>query len=710
MSRKDSRRDFLDGLFRPRSIAVVGASRRKGHIAREILRNLVTYEFPGAVYPVNPNADTVQSIKCYPSVLAIQDDIDLAFIVVPRKLVARVVEECGIKGVRGIVVITAGFKEIGKSGVEEERRLLQSVRRHGMRMVGPNCMGIINTHPSWKMNGTFAGKEPDRGRVGFMSQSGAIGAVLLSYAAKVGLGFSMFVSVGNKADVSANDLLEYWETDPDTDVILLYMESFGNPRKFVPIARRITKEKPIVAVKSGRTVQGARAASSHTGAMADNETVADALFEQTGVLRVTSVRSQFDVAKALAAGYLPKGDRIGIITNAGGPGILLTDAIVQQGLRLAEFEKKTVEALRGSLPEEASLVNPVDIIASAGAKSYSFALDKVAQDANVDAMIVVFVPPLMIDLDEVIRSILEIRRRTDKPILSCIMGTIEGAEGTIDLDRHRVPNYSFPDSAAHSMAMLVKYAAWKRKPAGKLPAFDVHRKKAEKIILQAAASGGGWLAPADVREVLTAYGIDVVPSAVARGVPEAVRLARKFGYPVVMKVVSPDVIHKTDVGGVVVDVRNDAEVKKAFEDIRRSLKASAAGARLEGVEVQPLVREGREIIMGMQFDPRSGPLLMFGLGGIFAETMKDAAFRICPITDLEAREMLESLRGIRILRGARGEKPVDTGKLEEMLLRLSQLVTEFHQIETFDINPVLAREKGKPTVAVDARMKIAPAP
>jgi acetyl coenzyme A synthetase (ADP forming)-like protein len=700
---RQERREDLDGLFRPRTIAVVGASRRKGQIGREILRNLVSFEFPGAVYPVNPMADTVQSIRCHPSILAIQDEIDLAFIVVPKKLVPRIVEECGIKGVRGLVVITAGFKEIGARGVEEEKNLLRSVRKYGMRMVGPNCMGIINTHPSYRMNGTFAGKEPIQGKVGFMSQSGAVGAVLLTYAAKVGLGFSMFVSVGNKADVSANDLLEYWEKDPETDVILLYMESFGNPRKFVSIARRITRTKPIIAVKSGRTVQGARAASSHTGAMADNETVIDALFEQTGVLRVSSVRSQFDVAKALTAGFLPGGDRIGIVTNAGGPGILLTDAVIQNGLRLADFEKKTTEALRSKLPEEASLTNPVDIIASGGAESYHFAIETVLRDPNVDA---VFVPPLRIDVNEVIRAIIDIRKKSDKPILSCIMGTIEGAEGTIDLDRHGVPNYSFPDSAAASMAMLVKYANWKRKPRGRVPEYKVNKNKVDKIIRRSSDAGGGWLDPPDVRDILTAYGIPMVESSVARSASDAARISRKLGYPVVMKVLSPDVIHKTDVGGVVKDVRNDREVKKGFEAIRASLKASAGRARFEGVEVQPLVREGREIIMGMQLDPRAGPLLMFGLGGVFAETMKDVTFRICPITDLEAGEMLESLRGFQILKGVRGEKPVDMERLKDMLLRLSQLVCEFHEIETFDINPVLAREKGKPTVAVDARMKV----
>jgi len=701
-----TRRDFLDGLFRPKTIAVIGASRRKGQIGREILKNLVDYGFPGAVYPINPNAETVQSIKCHPSVLAVQDNIDLAFIVVPRKNVLKVVEECGIKGVRGLVVITAGYKEIGEIGARDEAELLRVVRKYGMRMIGPNCMGLINTHPSYRMNGTFAGSEPLRGKVGFMSQSGAIGAVMLNYAARVGLGFSMFVSVGNKADVSANDLLEYWETDPDTSVILLYMESFGNPRKFVPIARRISKVKPIVAVKAGRTVQGAKAASSHTGAMASNESITDALFEQTGVLKVSSVRSLFDVAKALSAGYLPNGDAIGIVTNAGGPGILLVDAIIQSGLRLAQFETKTVHTLKKHLPEEASILNPVDVIASAGAQSYKFALEAVAADRNVDAMIVVFVPPLMIEIDEVIKAILDIRKKTRKPILSCIMGTIEGAEGTLNLDKHGVPNYSFPDNVAHAMAMLVKYANWKRRPEGKIRSFNVAKKKAETIIKRYLDRGGGWLNSIDARELLRAYGVETVRTEIAVNAKEAIKISNRIGYPVVMKVSSPDVIHKTEVGGVVIDVRNDEEVKESFERIYKSLLSAKIDARFSGVEIQPWVKGGKEVIIGMQLDPKAGPVLMFGLGGIFAETIKDVVFRICPITDLEAHEMIESLKGVSILKGVRGEKPVDMKKLEEILLRLSQLVTDFHQIETFDLNPVIAREYGKPTQVVDVRIKL----
>lgn len=707
MSRRAPKRNTtLDPVFRPRSIAVVGASRRKGHIGWEIMKNLIAYGFQGAVYPVNPNAETVHSIKCYKSILAIQDDVDLAFIVIPRKHVLRVVEECGIKGVKGIVVITAGYREIGEEGKREEEQLLQVVRKHGMRMVGPNCMGVINTHPSFRVNGTFAGHEPLRGRVGFMSQSGAVGAVLLSYASKVGLGFSMFVSVGNKADVSGNDLLEYWETDPDTDVILLYIESFGNPRKFFPIARRISKKKPIIAVKSGRTLQGAVAASSHTGALADSEAVTGALFEQTGVLRVDSVRSLFDVAKALTAGYLPEGDRIGIVTNAGGPGILLTDAVIQLGMRLADFAPQTIQKLKRHLPQEASFKNPVDIIGSSNIKTYHRAIEIVSADANVDALIVVFVPPLMFEVEDVIKAITDIRKKTQKPMLSCIMGTIEGAEGTIVLDRHKIPNYSFPDSAAYAMSMLYKYATWKRRPEGNYINFKVNRRKARAVIDAAVRTRKQWLDYESVRQLLSAYGIQMVQSYRASSEEEAVAMADKVGYPVVLKVVSPDVIHKTEVGGVIVDVRNEKEVVEGFRKIRRSVMERVGGVKFEGVSIQPMVRDGKELIIGMQITPKSGPLLMFGLGGIFAEAIRDVTFRICPITDLDADEMIESVKGIEILKGMRGEKAVDINKLKEILLRISQLVCDFHDIETFDINPLLARPEGERSVAVDARVKI----
>ncbi len=708
MDASDSPRSTtLDALFRPRSIAVIGASRRKGAIGFEIMRNLINYEFPGAVYPVNPNAQTVHSIRCHASVLAIQDEVDLAFIVVPRPLVRKAVEECGIKGVKAIVVITAGFKETGGEGESEEAAILQAVRKHGMRMLGPNCMGLINTHPERQLNGTFARQVPLMGRVGFMSQSGALGVVLLDYASRMNLGFSMFASVGNKADVSGNDLVEYWENDPDTDVICLYLEDFGNPRKFIPLARRVTRRKPIVAVKSGRTLQGALAASSHTGALAGTmEAGTQALLEQNGILRVNTVRQIFDVAKALVAGRYPRGDRIGIVTNAGGPGVLITDAMVHLGMKVPPFTAETQNKLRAHLPLEAAVGNPVDIIGSGDAESYRQALDAVGSDPNVDALMVVFVPPVMVSVSEVSRAILEARRRLEIPMLACIMGGTGDEEILAELDHCGIPNYEFPDSAAVAMSSLVRYAQMRARPAGVVRTFDVDAEAASGAIASARARGGGWLAAREVRALFEAYGIPFVESGRAADRDEAVKVASRLGYPVVLKVDSLDVLHKTDVGGVQVDVRSDEEVARGFDRMIEAVREAQPDARVDGVIVQPMLRRGREVILGMTLDPAFGPLIMFGLGGIFAEVLRDAAFRIAPLTDLDARQMLEGLRGEAYLRGVRGEGPVDFEGLSEILLRLSQLVMDFHEIEEFDINPFLACPEGQVSAAVDARVRI----
>lgn len=701
------RSTILDSLFRPRSIAVIGASRRKGAIGFEITRNLINYEFPGAVYPVNPKADTVHSIRCHKSVLAIQDDVELAFIAVPRPLVLRCVEECGLKGVKAIVVITAGFKEVRGDGEDEEAKVLEAVRRHGMRMLGPNCMGLINTHPERHLNGTFARQTPLMGRVGFMSQSGALGVVLLDYASRMNLGFSMFASVGNKADVSGNDLVEYWENDPDTDVICLYLENFGNPRKFIPLARRVTRSKPIVVVKSGRTLQGAQAASSHTGALAGTmEAGTQALLEQNGILRVNTVRQLFDVAKALVAGRYPEGNRIGIVTNAGGPGVLITDAMVHLGLHVPPFAPETQERLRKHLPVEAAVGNPVDIIGSGDAESYRQSLDTVSSDPNIDALIVVFVPPVMVSVNEVAKAILEARRKTDLPMLTCIMGGTGDEEFLADLDHSGVPNYEFPDSAAVAMASLVKYARLRKRPEGGLVSFDVDRESASGVIGSARKRGGGWLVEDEVRALFGAYGIPFVSSVKATSEDEAVKAAGEMGYPVVLKVDSPDVLHKTDVGGVLVDMRNEKEVRQGFGRVVEAVREAKPDAQVDGVIVQQLLKRGKEIILGMTLDHSFGPLIMFGLGGIFAEVLRDTSFRIAPLTDHDAEEMIEGLRGESYLRGVRGEGGVDFGQLRDVLLRLSQLVMDFHEIEEFDINPFLACPSGEESAAVDARVRI----
>jgi len=693
----------MDALFRPRSVAVVGASRKRNTIGREILRNLVDFGFEGPVYPVNPTADAVHSMRAYPSLDAVPGPVDLAIITVPRDLVPGVVEECGRKGVRGVVTITAGFREVGAEGAEIERRLRETVAAHGMRMVGPNCMGIVNTEPDVRLNATFAASLPERGNVGFISQSGALGEAILADAAEANLGVAMFVSMGNKTDVSGNDLLEYWEDNPDVQVILMYLESFGNPGKFTNLARRVTRKKPVIAVKAGRTAAGARAASSHTGSIVGMDVAVESLLEQCGVLRVSTMDELFVKASALANQPLPAGDRVAIVTNAGGPGILCTDACIGAGLRLAELTEETTRALRRALPPEASLANPVDMIASADAGRYRAALDLVQRDPNVDGIVAIFVSPIMIDAYEVARAIAEASDGTT-PILSVFMGKQRSEEGADLLRAKRVPLYRFPEEAAQAMAAMNRYRVLRDAPQGEEVRFDVDRERAARAIADARERGRTELPPAAVVEVLEAYGFPVAPSRVAATTAEAIAASIELGYPVVLKVESERISHKTDVGGVRVDLRNGDEVGTAFEEMMRRVRERDPGAR---VRVQKMVRGGREVILGMSRDPQFGPLLMFGLGGVFVEVMRDVSVRIHPLTDVGATTMIERIKGYPLLAGARGEPPVALDLVHEALLRLSQLVGDFRDdLAELDVNPLIVTERREVSFVVDARISL----
>lgn len=691
----------LDCIFRPRSIAVVGASRKKGSIGYEILHNLVSGDYNGKVFPVNPKAEVIHSIKCYPSVSDIPDTVDMAVIVVPSFLVPGVVEECGVKGVRGLVVISAGFKETGQKGAELELEVLKIVRKYEMRMVGPNCMGVVSTDPTVLMNATFARIPALRGRIGFMSQSGALGEAILEYAQAVETGFSVFASVGNKADVSGNDLLEYWEHDPNTEVILLYLESFGNPRRFKEIARRTSRNKPIVAVKAGTTYAGARAASSHTGALVSREVATDSLFEQCGVLRVTSIEELFDVSSALANQPLPEGDRVAIVTNAGGPGILATDACVNLGLKVEPLSEDTMRKLTGILPPEASVQNPVDMIASAGPENYKKCLELVLKDPKVDALIAIFVSPVITDPQAIAEAVIAGTKNAKKPVLACFMGNVKvGVEEGVEKKR-RIPFYIFPESAARSLAAMEKYKRWRDKPEGTIIDYKVDKDRAAAAIGKAQA--GSPLAADLVWEVLSAYGLKVARTREASSSGQAVEAAEEMGYPVVMKISSPKIMHKTDVGGVIKDIRSANDVVTAFKTMRAAFPQ--AGAKLR-VAVQPMIESGREVIMGATQDPVFGPLIMFGLGGIYVETLRDVSFRIHPITDVDAVEMIDSIRGRALLEGVRGEAAVHKESMVDTLLRVSQLMTDFPGIKELDINPFMAHADKSLCKIVDAKIVI----
>lgn len=695
----------LDAIFRPRSVAVIGASRQKQTIGREILRNLVDFEFHGPVYPVNPAADVVHSMPCYASVLDIPAEVDLAVITVPRDRVLQVVDQCGRKGVRGLIVITAGFKEVGADGARLEAQLRRKLLRHRMRMVGPNCMGVMNTEPEVRLNATFAAAVPGRGNVGFVSQSGALGEAILADAAQSGLGVAMFVSMGNKTDVSGNDLLEYWENDPSVHTILMYLESFGNPRRFTQIARRVTRRKPIITVKAGRTAAGARAASSHTGSMIELDVAAESLLEQCGVLRVSSMEEMFVQAAALSNQPLPRGDRVAVVTNAGGPGILCTDACIGLGLRLAELSLATRRALERILPPEASTANPVDMIASADAARYRGALEKVKKDPHVDGIVAIFVSPIMIDAFEVARAIADAADGS-KPLLSVFMGKQRSQEGVEELRRRRVPVYRFPEDAASAMAAMAHYRTLRDRPVGRVVLFDVDRERARRALARARRAGRIVLSPAEVHEVLAGYGFPLAPDRVVLTAADAIAAARELGYPVVMKIASESITHKTDVGGVKVDLRNADEVGAAFDDLVGRLRRRDPGLR---VRVQRLIQGGRELILGMVRDPQFGPLLMFGLGGIFVEVLRDVSVRIHPLTDLGARTMIERVQGYPLLAGARGEPAVALPLVQECLLRLSQLVGDFEEdLAELDLNPLIVTERARDSFVVDARIALVP--
>lgn len=695
----------LDKIFKPRSVAVIGASRKKLTIGREIIHNLVEGEFTGPIYPVNPNADSIHSIKCYPSVAEIPGDVDLAIITVPKQFVLGVVDECGAKGIKGLVVITAGFKEVGPEGAELESALVAKVNKYGMRMVGPNCMGVINTDSRTQLNGTFAPTPLNKGHISFISQSGALGVAILENATSLDLGISMFASIGNKPNISGNDLLQYWRDDSQTRVILMYLESFGNPRKFIELARSITRFKPIIAVKSGRTAAGARAASSHTGALAGPDIVVDAMLRQAGVIRVNSIEQMFDLAMAFDKQPLPPGDHVAILSNAGGPAIMATDALIGNGLRLAELTQMTKEALRKVLPMEASANNPVDTTAGGDARIYGEALEILLSDPNVDSLISIFVPPITVFSKDVAMKIIEAAKtHPAKTIVCCLMS--QDKEVLTFLRQEGIPVFTFPESAAMSLAAMNEHRKWRMKREGSVRHFECDTATVQKVIARARSAKRFQLDSEDVLAILKAYGFRTVSSQLAKSDADAAAFAKTINSSVVLKVHSAKIVHKSDVGGVQVDLRNEQEVLQGYRRILDNLKNHHLEKEMEGVMVQEMVKGGREVVLGMSMDPQFGPVIMVGLGGIYVEVLKDVAFKIAPITDVDADEMIQSLRSFPLLKGIRGEKSVHLATLIEYLQRLSQLVTDFSEISEIDINPLMMFENAKDCKVVDARIKL----
>jgi acetyl coenzyme A synthetase (ADP forming)-like protein len=702
----------LRPFFRPKAVAVVGASRQPTAIGHRALEALVRNHFQGPVYAVNPQAAVVGCRRTYPSVRDLPEPVDLAVVAVPREAVLGVVDDCAARGVRALVIFTAGFAETGAGGRELQKQLVDKVRGYGMRMIGPNCMGLLNTDPAVQLNATFVPVFPPPGRVAMSSQSGALGLAILAAAHRFQLGLSTFVSVGNKADVSGNDLLQYWEDDPGTDVILLYLESFGNPRRFARIARRVSQRKPIVALKSGRTRAGGRAAGSHTAALVASDVAVDALFHQTGVIRAETLEEMFDLAALLGSQPLPPGQRVGIITNAGGPAILCADVCEAGGLVLPELSGALKAQLAAGLPAAASVANPIDLIASAGPAEYRQTVERVLASGEVDALLVIYLPVDPAETAAVLDALREgvTRARTTgaagRPVLACLMAE-EGVRVPLDFGTEKIPTYAFPEAAARVLSRAAAYAAWRNQPPGVIPDFDdLDHSSAQAVCRQALAErGASWLSADELRSVLQSVRLPLAAGGVATTPEGAVELARRVGFPVAVKLASSRLVHKTDVGGVHLHLEDADAVRRAFAAIRQRLARDQQAEAMEGVVVQPMVT-GVEVMVGVTQDPLFGPLIAFGLGGIHVEILADVSFRVTPLTDRDAADMVRSIRGYRLLQGYRGHPPADVEALEEVLLRVSQLVEAVPEISELDLNPIFALPPGEGCRVVDARIQV----
>ena len=693
---------MLDMFFDPKAIAIIGASTDSTKLGYQVLSNLVESGFGGDIYPINPSADEILGLKAYPSVLDAPGPVDLVAILIPARFVAGVLRESGEKGAKGAIIISAGFGEAGPEGVEREQELLDIAGEYGMRIVGPNCLGIID--PYVPMNVSFAAGTPKSGTIAFMSQSGALCTAILDYALAETIGFSHFVSVGNKADIDEVALLEAWGPDERTNVIIAYIEGLGDGAQFIETARQAARQTPIIAVKAGRTASGSRAVASHTGSLAGSDEAYDAGFRQAGVLRAKTVEELFDYSTAFAYQPLLKGKRIAIVTNAGGPGVMATDALDDHGLALASLTDETKEALAAALPEAASVQNPVDVLGDARSERYFTALEAVLQDPGVDGAVVIVTPQTSTDVVETARGVVEISQRSDKPIMGCWMGKQEAMKGIEILARNEVPNYHFPERAVGALGAMYTYRSWLEQPEVEIETFDVDREAVRQVLDEVRQEGRDSIGDTEAQVILDAYSIPAPHSRVLETADEAVAYAQEIGYPVVAKIASPDILHKSDVGGIMIGLRDDDQVREAVPTLIERAREHMPEATIWGVQIQEMIKDAREVIIGMNSDPQFGPLVMFGLGGIYVEVLRDVAFRVAPMDRHQAKAMIEEIRTYELLTGVRGQEPSDIDAIIDVILRISQLVTDFPEIAELDINPLLVREAGEGAVAVDMRL------
>lgn len=694
-------RSDLRPFFAPAGVALIGASDNPSKLSHGILKNMISYGYQGAVHPVNPKAKSILGLTCYPDIRQVPDPVDLAVIIIPAPAVPEALEACGERGIHAVIIISGGFKEVGPEGAALEKICLEIARKHHMRLIGPNCVGTLNLYTG--LNTTFIQGVPARGGISFVSQSGAVGGGVIDYLRNKGVGFAAFASLGNEADITETDVIEYLATDPDTRVIAAYVESIRDGQRFLRIAREVTRQKPIILLKAGRTEAGARAVSSHTGSLAGANEAYRAAFIQSGVIEANTVAELFEIATALDTQPLPQGSRVAIVTNAGGPAALASDSLASHGLQLATLVEDTRQALRAHLNPAAQVDNPIDMLGGAEPHDYAFALNQALQDPNVDATLTILVPQALVDPAEVARQIAQVAQSAAKPVLTCFMGEHSVGQAREILRRAGIPIYTFPESAGYVLGAMQRYAKWHQRtwveptrPEGCQP------EKVAAILSQFASRR--VLGEAESRLVLDAYGVSLIPGALARNAEEAVEAAERLGFPVVMKVVSPQILHKSDVGGIRLNLKSPGEVREAFSEMMTRLQSLLPHADLQGVLIEAMAPAGHEVIIGMRRDPNFGPVMMFGLGGIYVELFRDVAFRVAPLTHDDALEMIFETRAGRLLSGFRNQPIADLEAILDAILRLSHLSLDFPEIQEAEINPLLVRPKGEGAVALDCRI------
>ena len=697
----------IEYIMSPRSIAVVGATNRPGSVGLAVFHNILTAGFHGVLYPVNPKWNSVQSVKAYPKLIDIPDEVDLAVIIVPAEMACSVLEEAGQKQVKGAIIVSAGFKEVGGHGVELENCVKGVIAKYGIRLVGPNCLGVINNNENVRMNASFATKMPKHGNIAFISQSGALCTAVLDYAEGRDIGFSKFISFGNKADVNEIDLLCYLKDDPDTHVILMYLEDITNGREFLETAREITWQahKPIMAVKSGRSAEGARAAASHTGALVGSDNAYDAIFYQSGILRVEGIAELFNRAVAFAKQPIPKGNRIAIVTNAGGPGIMATDAAIRHNLEIATLSDETKKKLKKELPPTANIENPVDVIGDATHKRYEAAIRYVLEDEGVDGAIVILSPQAMTDIMETAEIVPRVAKDIDKPVLCSFMGIVDVSEGVKYLEKNGIPNYPFPEAAVRSMSSMAYYGGLLNLQKREIRRIAADRDTAAVVIKNKLEGRDSYyMSEKEANEILQCYGFPVLKSILLKDVSQVDEAAGEFVFPVAMKISSPDIVHKFDVGGVRLKIKTKEEARKAFEDIIANVKKFNPSAKIDGVIMERMAKGGVEVILGAVRDTKFGPICMFGLGGTFVEAVKDVTFRLAPMWEISAEIMIRTIKAYSILKGVRGAPPCDIDAIKDCVLRLSQLVSEHPEIAELDINPLIVYPERQGCVVADSRI------